>query len=160
MDWCYISSGTWSLMGVEVPEPVIDDRVQELNFTNEAGAGGRIRFLKNIAGMWLLRGVPACLGRTGAGVHIRAARPNGGGFGRPARTSMSMRSCIRAECPRRSLTGAVSMASPCPNRTPRSRGRFYSLAVRYKSVLDSLERILGRRLEVIHIVGGGSRTMS
>ena len=53
-DWCYISSGTWSLMGVELDEPVIDAPTLAENFTNEAGACGKIRFLKNIAGMWLL----------------------------------------------------------------------------------------------------------
>ena len=53
-DWCYISSGTWSLMGVELDEPVIDAATLAENFTNEAGACGKIRFLRNIAGMWLL----------------------------------------------------------------------------------------------------------
>jgi len=53
--WCYISSGTWSLMGVELAEPIINQRSLELNFTNEIGAAGTVRFLKNIAGMWLLQ---------------------------------------------------------------------------------------------------------
>ncbi len=51
-DWCYISSGTWSLMGTEVPEPVINAKCAELNFTNEGGVGGTVRLLKNIAGLW------------------------------------------------------------------------------------------------------------
>src|SRR5215472_12555692 len=54
-DWCYISSGTWSLMGAELDSPVINARAMAMNFTNEAGAGGKIRFLKNIAGLWLLQ---------------------------------------------------------------------------------------------------------
>ena len=54
-DWCYISSGTWSLMGVETPQPVINDRCCELNFTNEGGVGGTTRLLKNIAGLWLVQ---------------------------------------------------------------------------------------------------------
>ncbi len=54
-DWCYISSGTWSLMGVEVPSPVVTDKCRELNFTNEGGVGGTIRLLKNIAGLWLVQ---------------------------------------------------------------------------------------------------------
>ncbi len=53
-DWCFISSGTWSLMGVELDEPVINAATLAENFTNEVGAGGKIRFLRNIAGMWLL----------------------------------------------------------------------------------------------------------
>ena len=54
-DWCYISSGTWSLMGVETPQPVINERCYELNFTNEGGVGGTTRLLKNIAGLWLVQ---------------------------------------------------------------------------------------------------------
>ena len=53
--WCYISSGTWSLMGAELPAPLISDKVQEYNFTNEGGVGGTIRFLKNIMGLWLVQ---------------------------------------------------------------------------------------------------------
>src|SRR5580704_8815185 len=54
-DWCYVSSGTWSLMGVELPAPVINEKSAALNFTNEAGFGGTTRLLKNIAGLWLLQ---------------------------------------------------------------------------------------------------------
>ncbi|OHB68524.1 MAG: carbohydrate kinase, partial [Planctomycetes bacterium RBG_13_63_9] len=54
-DWCYISLGTWALMGIEVPEPVINDDVLRLNFTNEGGVGNTIRLLKNIAGLWLVQ---------------------------------------------------------------------------------------------------------
>ena len=53
--WCYISSGTWSLMGVETDAPIINEDALALNFTNEVGAGGKIRLLKNIAGLWLLQ---------------------------------------------------------------------------------------------------------
>jgi rhamnulokinase len=54
-DWCYISSGTWSLMGVEVPEPVVTDQCLALNFTNEGGVAGTTRLLKNICGLWLVQ---------------------------------------------------------------------------------------------------------
>src|SRR5262249_34187809 len=53
--WAYVSSGTWSLMGVELPAPLVNDKAQEYNFTNEGGVGGTIRFLKNIAGLWLVQ---------------------------------------------------------------------------------------------------------
>ena len=53
--WCYISSGTWSLMGVETPSPIINDLCRDLNFTNEGGVGGTTRVLKNIAGLWLVQ---------------------------------------------------------------------------------------------------------
>ena len=54
-DWCYISSGTWSLMGVELPQPVVTPRCLELNFTNEGGVGRTTRLLKNIGGLWLVQ---------------------------------------------------------------------------------------------------------
>ena len=54
-NWCYISSGTWSLMGIETPVPIINDRCRQLNFTNEGGVGGTTRVLKNIAGLWLIQ---------------------------------------------------------------------------------------------------------
>jgi rhamnulokinase len=53
--WAYLSSGTWSLMGVERPEPVITDLARELNFTNEIGFGNTVRLLKNISGLWLVQ---------------------------------------------------------------------------------------------------------
>src|SRR5262249_12679699 len=53
--WAYISSGTWSLMGVEIGAPLIDDRTLRYNFTNEGGVGGTIRLLKNIMGLWLVQ---------------------------------------------------------------------------------------------------------
>ena len=54
-DWCYLSLGTWALMGIESPRPVIDDQVLKLNFTNEGGVGNTIRLLKNITGLWLVQ---------------------------------------------------------------------------------------------------------
>src|SRR5581483_10432325 len=54
-DWCYISSGTWSLMGLELDEPVINEKSLKYNYTNELGVGGKVRFLKNIMGMWLIQ---------------------------------------------------------------------------------------------------------
>ena len=54
-DWAYLSSGTWSLLGLELPQPLISEKVREHNFTNEAGYGGTTRFLKNIVGLWILQ---------------------------------------------------------------------------------------------------------
>ncbi|MFN0166725.1 MAG: rhamnulokinase family protein, partial [Bryobacteraceae bacterium] len=54
-NWCYISSGTWSLMGVEIGEPIVNERSLAMNLTNEIGAGGKVRLLKNIAGLWLIQ---------------------------------------------------------------------------------------------------------
>jgi rhamnulokinase len=156
--WCYISSGTWSLMGVELTEPIINQRSLELNFTNEIGAAGTVRFLKNIAGMWLLqecRRAWALEGREYSYdelAQLAAAAPpftaviDPDAFLEPGR----MPEKIAEYCRR---TGQPAPEPP----GPMCRTILESLALRYRQVLESLESLLGRRIERIHIVGGGSR---
>ncbi len=157
-DWCYISSGTWSLMGVELTEPVINQRSLELNFTNEIGAEGRIRFLKNIAGLWLLQECRRAwalegreysyeeLARLAAGAPPFAAIISPDAFLEPGR----MPEKIAAFCRRTGQEPPKDVAGMC-------RTILESLALRYRQVLESLESLLERRLTRIHIVGGGSR---
>ncbi len=157
-DWCYVSSGTWSLMGVELAEPVINDCSLEMNFTNEIGAGGTVRFLKNIAGLWLLQECRRAwalegreysyeeLARMAAGAPPFASVIDPDAFLEPG----SMPAKISAWC--------RAKGEPCPQGEAQiCRTILESLALRYREVLESLESLLGRRLEVIHIVGGGSR---
>ena len=157
-DWCYISSGTWSLMGVESPQPVIDERCYNLNFTNEAGVEGRTRLLKNIAGLWLLQECRRAWAAEGERFSyeelVRMAEEAG-----PARAIIDpdyflqpgdMPARIAAWCREHALDA------------PRTRGEFCrtileSLAHRYNAVLEGLETLIGRKIRVIHIVGGGSR---
>ena len=156
--WCYISSGTWSLMGVELDEPVIDARSLALNLTNEMGACGKTRLLKNIAGLWLLqecRRAWALAGReysydelttmaTGAPPFSAVIDPDA--FLEPD----EMPAKISAHCQATGQPAPESVAAI-------ARTIFESLALRYREVLESLESLLGRRLGAIHIVGGGSR---
>lgn len=156
--WCYISSGTWSLMGVELAEPLINRRSLELNFTNEIGAAGAIRFLKNIAGMWLLqecRRAWALEGREYSYeelAQLAAAAPpfsaviDPDAFLEPGRLPEKIADFCRR-------TGQQPPEPP----GPMCRTILESLALRYRQVLESLESLLGRRIERIHIVGGGSR---
>ncbi|MGC8794938.1 MAG: rhamnulokinase, partial [Bryobacteraceae bacterium] len=156
--WCYISSGTWSLMGVELAEPIINQRSLELNFTNELGATGTVRFLKNIAGMWLLQECRRAwalegreysydeLARLAAEAPPFRAIIDPDAFLEPGR----MPEKIADYCRR---TGQAMPESP----GPMCRTILESLALRYRQVLESLESLLGRRIERIHIVGGGSR---
>ncbi len=157
-DWCYISSGTWSLMGVELDEPVINDKTLADNLTNEVGAEGKIRLLKNIAGMWPVqecRRAWALEGRDYSYAQLTAmaaaAKPfvaviNPDAFLEPGRMPERIAEYCRA-------------AGQTPPATPGEMVRciLESLALRYRQVLESLESLLGRRLEVIHIVGGGSQ---
>jgi rhamnulokinase len=157
-DWCYISSGTWSLMGVELDEPVINAATLAENFTNEAGAGGTIRFLRNIAGMWLLEECRAAWALEGHNFTYEelmesaaAAKPglaviDPDAFLEPGR----MPARIAEAC--RESTQGVPLD---PGEV--TRVILESLAVRYKTVLASIEKLTGRKIRVIHIVGGGSQ---
>lgn len=154
--FAYLSSGTWSLMGLEVPEPVIDERSEKLNITNEGGVEGTIRLLKNICGMWLLERCRAQWEETSYDDLITEAKscepfrslinPDAPDFANPA----IMEEAIKAYCIR---TG---------QSVPGSRGQivrciFESLALRYRQVLQMLQGLSTRRIEVLHVIGGGSR---
>jgi rhamnulokinase len=156
--WCYVSSGTWSLMGLELDRPVVDDRSLALNFTNEAGAGGKIRFLKNIAGLWLLqecRRAWATEGRNYSYDELMQLASEAG----PAKSIIDpdaflhpgqMPAKIAEWCSSNGVPSPVTVGEYC-------RTILESLAARYTQVLDSLESVAGRRIDVLHIVGGGSR---
>jgi len=157
-DWCYISSGTWSLMGVELEAPLIDQRSYELNYTNEAGVAGRTRLLKNIAGLYLLqecRRAWAAKGeRFGYEELVEMAEKAG-----PAKAIINpddffqpgdMPARIADWCRARNLTAPQTPGEFC-------RAILESLAHRYREVVEGLESLTGRKIRTIHIVGGGSR---
>lgn len=159
-DWCYISSGTWSLMGVESPMPVINDLCRQLNFTNEGGICGTTRLLKNIGGLWLLqecRRIWAQGGREyswddlnrlsdAAPPHAAFVHPDDPSFMAPGDMPAAIREfCARSGQPVPPDEGAVV------------RCALESLALRYRQVLGWLEELVGGRIETIHIVGGGTR---
>jgi rhamnulokinase len=156
----YISSGTWSLVGVEVKEPVITPQSLAYNFTNEGGAYGTIRLLKNVAGLWLVqecKRVWANQGRDYSWVEItKAAReaPHSGSLVDPDHPDFlnpsNMPAAIRGFCTRTGqdiLEGDGAVL----------RCIFESLALKYRWVIKCLEELLGYPLEVIHIIGGGSQ---
>jgi rhamnulokinase len=157
-DWVYISSGTWSLMGVELGAPVINDRSLEAGFTNELGAGGRIRFLKNIAGLWLIQECRREWARNGADytyselVEMAAAA-------QPFAAIIPPDAFLEpGGLPDRICAFCRQSGQSAP-RGPGEMARaiFEGLALRYRQVLGGLEAVLGRRQKVIHIVGGGSK---
>jgi rhamnulokinase len=156
--WCYISSGTWSLMGVELDAPLLNARSLALNLTNEMGACGKTRLLKNIAGLWLLQECRRAWALAGHefSYHELATMASGAppfsaviapdAFLEPG----DMPEKISGHC---RATGQQQPASPAAV----ARTILESLALRYREVLESLESLLSRRLHTIHIVGGGSR---
>jgi rhamnulokinase len=156
--WCYISSGTWSLMGVELDHPIIDDRSLAHNFTNEAGVQGTTRLLKNIAGLWL---VQECR---------RAWALEGHDYSYEELTAMASDAPVYAghidpdafleagDMPERIARWCRSHSQPVPEGpAAMTRAILQSLATRYRQVLEILESLTGTTIDVIHIVGGGSR---
>jgi len=157
-EWCYISSGTWSLMGAELDSPIINARSLALNFTNEVGAGGKIRFLKNIAGLWLLQECRRAWAREGREYsylelsRLAADAP-------PAQKSIDPDAFPDpGRMPERIAEYCRARGWPAPDE-PAGMTRLIleSLAATYRKVLDNLESLLARRVQRIHIVGGGSR---
>jgi rhamnulokinase len=159
-DFAYISSGTWSLMGAELTEPVINADSLAYNFTNEGGVGGTFRFLKNIMGLWLVQESRRTWAGQGESLSygeltqmaaeaepLRAILdPDDGDFLKPG----DMPARIRAFCRR---TG-----QPVPeSKGAVVRCALESLALKYRLTLERLEEMLGRRLEPIHIIGGGTQ---
>ncbi len=157
-DWCYVSSGTWSLMGVELREPVLTPECLALNFTNEIGVDRRVRLLKNIMGMWPLQECRRAWALDGhdytwdALIEMAAAAPplaailNPDAFLEPGH----MPERIAAFC---RDTGQ----SPPDSPGAFTRAILESLALRYRQVLENLETLTGKSIRRIHIVGGGSR---
>ncbi len=153
-----ISSGTWSLVGVELSDPAIDDRIAEYNFTNEGGPFGTIRFLKNVMGLWILESCRREWIARGLGADYQILLapsesgpppliyPDDPRFFNPP----SMLDAIRAQM---AETGEPFDSSP-PAIT---RTIIVSLALRYATVIRLIERLTSRQLTAIRVVGGGSR---
>lgn len=162
-DMAYLSSGTWSLMGIETAEPVITERSRTLNYTNEGGVEGTTCLLKNICGMWLLE---SC--------RREWAEQQGGTLAtdydsliRGAEDVPAFRSLIYPDAPDfaapQSMVQAIQeycrrTEQPVPE-TPAELTRciFDSLVMRYREVLSHLQEFSSEPIRVLHIIGGGSR---
>jgi len=158
--WAYLSSGTWSLLGVELPNPLINDGVRKLNFTNEAGYGGTTRFLKNIIGLWLLQECRREWLRQG-GKHEYATLIEEAGRAESFRSLIDPRAnrfMKPGDMPGKITTYCKETGQP----SPESPGQFArcileSLALLYRLTIEEVEQATGHSIERLHIVGGGSR---
>ena len=159
-DWCYISLGTWALMGIESPQPLVNDMVLKLNFTNEGGVGGTTRLLKNITGLWLVQECRRVWNLAGESLdwdalnQLAAAQPPLRSFVNPDASDFAapgdMPEAIRAFCRK---TG-----QPVPEEKGAVlRCALESIAMKFRRVLGMCEELAGGRLETIHVVGGGTK---
>jgi rhamnulokinase len=150
--FAYVSSGTWSLVGLELESPVLTDAARAANFTNETGVDGRIRFLRNVGGLWLLQESMREWGRDDLPVLLAeaAALPAGGptvdadapGFLAPGR-----------------MPERIAEAAGRPSLSPAELTRCVvdSLAAAYAATVHRAAELAGAEVDVIHVVGGGAQ---
>jgi len=154
----YISSGTWSLVGLEVAAPVIDERTLAANITNEGGYGGTITLLKNVMGLWLVQQCRSTLWDA----HQRpsyeelsamaAEAPSGTAFIDPT----DQRFLWPGDMPSRIRDFCAESGQPAPADTATLlRVILESLALKYSAVFDELAGVTGQPIAEVHVVGGG-----
>lgn len=159
-DWCYLSSGTWSLLGIEVPSPIINATTRKYNFTNEGGVAGTTRLLKNIMGLWLVQECRRTWARAGRDYtyeelipRAEAAKPFAALVDPDDASFLS-----HGDMPAR-LAAFCTKSGQAP---PADEGAFVrcaleSLALRYRWTIERLEEVSGTKIRTIHIVGGGTK---
>lgn len=158
--WAYISSGTWSLIGVEVQQAILSEEALKQNITNEGGIDGTYRLLKNVMGLWLVQQCRQSFVRSGNDfdytqlTHLATqaqefrslVHPNDPAFLNPDDMVESIRDwCRKKQEPVPQTEGQII------------RCALESLALKYRDVLQGIERLTGETVEVIHIVGGGCK---
>ena len=158
--WAYLSCGTWSLLGVEEPEPNCTAAALAENYTNELGLGGTVRFLKNIVGLWIVQECRRQWAANGQELSYDELT-------RLASEAKPLVSLIDPTDPRFAAPGDMSqkIAAYCRETrqpVPESVGAtvrcaLESLAITYRKSIDTLERLTGQKLSRLHIVGGGSK---
>jgi rhamnulokinase len=159
-DTAFLSSGTWSLLGIELDVPVITDESLRLNFTNEGGVAGTTRLLKNVMGLWMLQGCRRSWATRGrqydhASLLDEAIKepafsvlidPDDASFLNPADMPEAIDAfCRKTEQPRPGSPGAYT------------RAILESLALKYRAVVEGIELLTGKRIMQIRVIGGGSK---
>ena len=160
-NWAYISSGTWSLMGVEVQRASLTPRTLELNLTNEGGVDGTYRLLKNIMGLWLVQQSKRAFEARGRAYEYAE-------LASLAAKAPPLRSLVNPDDsrflnPKDMVKAIQEFCRETKQPVPRTEGEivrcaYESLALKYRQVLGWLEELTGETIEVIHIVGGGSQS--
>ena len=157
-NWAYLSSGTWSLMGIETRKPLIDEETEAMNFTNEGGVEGTFRFLKNITGLWLLEQCRKDWEQENYSYEqlvdmAKAEKPFRRFVDSDAPEFMNPENMVKAICDYCNRTGQTA-----PENTGQTvRCIFESLAMKYRYTIELLKRVSPHPIEKLHVIGGGSR---
>jgi len=159
-NWGFLSSGTWSLMGVEIAQPIINDTTRELNLTNEIGYGNSVRLLKNIVGLWIVQECRREWAQKEQELdyevmtHLAASAPPFESLIDPC----DPRFLTPGDMPGKIAAYCKETRQPVPKKPgPVVRCVLESLALLYRKTLKEIEQVTGRKIERLHIVGGGAR---
>lgn len=155
----FLSSGTWSLLGAEVDEPILTEEARKAQFTNEGGVGGRIRFLQNITGLWILQRLMAEWKERGEEQSYETLIP--------AAAEADIRTIIPVDAPEfmnpESMEQAIgeycrshSLQRP-ESKAEITRCVLQSLAAKYREAVECMNRCLPEPIKRLHIIGGGSQ---
>ncbi len=160
-NWAYLSSGTWSLLGVESPVPLVSEKTLEMNFTNEGGVEGTTRFLKNIMGMWLIQECKRIWDDEGeldwqqivdlsnaAEPFKCLINPDDSMFLNPGNMPKAIQEfCAKTNQPVPETKGEIA------------RCIYDSLVLKYKFTIKQIESVTGKQIEKLHIIGGGANNI-
>ena len=159
-NWAYISSGTWSLIGVEIQEAIISEAALALNVTNEGGIDGTYRLLKNVMGLWLVQECRRSFERAGKSYDYAELIPL-------AEQAAPFRSLVNPDdstflTPTDMVSAMQDYCRSSDQSIPESEGQLIrcsleSLALKYRMILEGIASLTGERITVIHVVGGGSK---
>jgi rhamnulokinase len=156
----YISSGTWSLVGVELDRPVLTEESREANFTNEGGVGGNIRYLRNVMGMWLLSESIRTWEREGQSMELTTLLAQAAAVSNPVPIFDANHPSLLppGDMPKRIAALCAEAGAPVPDSPAIfTRSILESLAEAYATSIDDAERLSGSKINTVHIVGGGSQ---
>ena len=159
-NWAYLSSGTWSLMGIDADTPIISDDSMRFNFTNEGGVNGKIRFLRNAMGLWLLQRCMYQWELDGKTVGYEEM-PSLVERAKPFRSIINPDDAIFLNPP--DMTKAIQdFCKRTDQPMPETQGEllrtiFESLALKYRFIMDMINSMHDKKIDRLHIVGGGSQ---
>lgn len=159
--WAYLSSGTWSLLGVEIPEPIINEKMREYNLTNEGGIDNTIRLLKNIMGLWLIQQCKQEWDSDGK-EKLEYSEIMKLAELAPSNQSLIYPDDNRFFNPKSMIKEIQDFCKETQQSIPQSKGEiarciFESLACRYREILEMIQELTHQKVEQLHIVGGGSK---
>jgi rhamnulokinase len=156
----YVSSGTWSLVGVELDRPVLTEESREANFTNEGGVDGKIRYLRNVMGMWLLSESIRTWERAGQSVELTPLLNRAAEIRTPVPIFDANHPSLLApgNMPKRIAELCAEAGAAVPHSPAEfARSIVESLAEAYATAIDDAERLSGSKINTVHVVGGGSQ---